>query len=101
MLIDSMLLTFCCSIILLRLFPVIDLPSFLIQLYRVFNDGLCVKLMKRFIRGNLIWRVCESGSIRNLCVSNGSASSSFSLRSSMSFLSHQLHHNIDPILVNL
>ena len=29
--------------------------------------GSCVKLMKRFIRENLIWRVCECGSIRNLC----------------------------------
>ena len=38
MLIDSMLLTFCCSIIFLMLFPVIDLQSFLIQLYRVFKD---------------------------------------------------------------
>ena len=74
MLIDSMLLTFCCSIIFLRLFPVIDLQSFLIQLYRVFNDVfvefriLCVKLIKRFIWENLVWRVCESGSIRNLWV---------------------------------
>ena len=29
--------------------------------------GSCVKLMKRFIRENSMWRVCESGSIRNLC----------------------------------
>ena len=70
---DSMLMMFCCSIIFLRLFPVIDLQSFLIHLFRVFNDVfvefriLCVKLMKRFSRENLIWRVCESGSIRNLC----------------------------------
>ena len=35
---DSVLSTFSCSIIFLRLFPVIDLQSFSTQLYRVFKE---------------------------------------------------------------
>ena len=38
MVIDSMLLMFCCSIIFLRLFSAIDLQYSLIQLYRVFKN---------------------------------------------------------------
>ena len=61
------------SIIRLRLFPTVDLQSFLIQLHNVFMGVLvelaifCVNLVNRLISASLICLVSDKGSIKYLC----------------------------------
>ena len=74
MVMRSMLSTPNKIIIRRRLFPVIELQSFLIQLYSVLIGVFvelvifCVNLMNRLISASLICRVSDNGSIKYLCV---------------------------------
>ena len=74
MVMRSMLSTPNKIIIRRRLFPVIELQYFLIQLYSVLISVFvelvifCVNLMNRLISASLICRVYDNGSIKYLCV---------------------------------